>query len=73
MQDFWKGGVTRKGSEREGSEREARAEILATPPQQLVIDTWKPQSMRILMLIQQFFAKFTCSQAEDFLIGYLAY
>ncbi len=29
-----------KGGSRKGSERKARAEILATPPQQLVIDTW---------------------------------
>ncbi len=34
--------------------KEVRAEILATPPQQ------QPQSMRILMLLQQFFDKITC-------------
>ncbi len=31
--------ISERGS-RKGSEREARAKILATPPQQLVIDTW---------------------------------
>ncbi len=42
MQDFRKGG----------SRKEVRAEILATPPQQ------QPQSMRILMLLQQYLTSF---------------
>ncbi len=60
MQDF------RKRGSRKGSERKAQAEILATPPQQLVIDhvenfATTTEHAHTIMLLQQFFDKFICS------------
>ncbi len=53
IQDFWKGGS------RKGSERKARAEILATPPPQLVID--HVDNHRACAYYCCFRNKFTCS------------